>query len=79
MKTTYKKIRMNSYSFPEHVAISDAARNLITKILNLDPLKRPNLDDMMAHPFLNTGSVIPKSMPLSTLACPPSANYLKQF
>ena len=23
VKTTYKKIRMNSYSFPEHVPISD--------------------------------------------------------
>ena len=33
VKTTYKKIKMNSYSFPEHVPISDAARNLITRIL----------------------------------------------
>tara|TARA_B110000503_G_C6856339_1_gene292990 strand:- start:196 stop:375 length:180 start_codon:yes stop_codon:yes gene_type:complete len=46
VKTTYKKIRMNSYSFPEHVSISDQARNLITKILNLDPTKRPNLEDI---------------------------------
>ena len=34
VKTTYKKIRMNSYNFPEHIIISDSARNLITKILN---------------------------------------------
>tara|TARA_B110000503_G_C6964641_1_gene336585 strand:- start:381 stop:560 length:180 start_codon:yes stop_codon:yes gene_type:complete len=47
VKTTYKKIRMNSYSFPEHVPISDPARNLITKILNLDPTKRPNLEDIL--------------------------------
>ena len=47
VKTTYKKIRMNSYSFPEHVPISDAAKNLITKILNLDPTKRPNLDEIL--------------------------------
>jgi polo-like kinase 1 len=40
VKTTYKKIKMNSYSFPEHVPISDAAKSLITKILNLDPTKR---------------------------------------
>ena len=38
---------MNSYSFPEHVPISDPARNLITKILNLDPSKRPNLEDIL--------------------------------
>ena len=37
---------MNSYSFPEHVSISDQARNLITKILNLYPTKRPNLEDI---------------------------------
>jgi len=46
VKTTYKKIRMNNYSFPDHVPISDNARNLISKILNLDPIKRPTLDDI---------------------------------
>jgi polo-like kinase 1 len=49
VKSTYKKIRMNSYSFPENVPISDQARNLITKILNLDPLKRPSLDEILGH------------------------------
>ena len=77
VKTTYKKIRMNSYSFPDHVPISDSARNLISKILILDPTKRPNLDEILSHQFLNTGTSIPKFMPLSTLACPPSANYVK--
>lgn len=77
VKTTYKKIRMNSYSFPDHVPISDPARNLITRILNLDPTKRPSLDEIMSHSFLNTSNGIPKTMPLSTLACPPSANYIK--
>jgi serine/threonine protein kinase len=70
---------MNSYSFPEHVPISDSARNLITKILNLDPTKRPNLDEILGHQFLNNGGSIPRSLPLSTLACPPSANYIKQY
>jgi polo-like kinase 1 len=60
VKTTYKKIRMNSYNFPEHVIISDNARNLITKILHLEPTKRPNLDEIMAHPFMNSGGMIPK-------------------
>ena len=46
VKSTYKKIKMNSYSFPEHILISDIARNLITKILNLDPTKRPTLDEI---------------------------------
>lgn len=30
VKTTYRRIRMNSYSFPEHVLISDAAKDLIS-------------------------------------------------
>jgi polo-like kinase 1 len=42
--TTYKKIRMNGYSFPEHVMISEACKNLITKILVLDSSKSPNLE-----------------------------------
>lgn len=87
VKTTYKKIRLNSYTFPEHVLISDSAKNIITKILHLDPTKRPTLDEIMAHPFMNTGGTIPKYsiinilrvLPLSTLACPPSASYNKQF
>jgi polo-like kinase 1 len=60
VKTTYKKIRMNSYSFPEHVIISDAAKNIITKILNLEPTKRPTLEEIMTHPFMNNGGQIPK-------------------
>ena len=93
VKTTYKKIKMNSYSFPvknpfffmfnacfflkDHTAISDSARTLITKILVLDPTKRPTLDEMLASSFLNNVTYIPKALPLSTLACPPSTSFLK--
>jgi len=79
VKTTYKKIKMNSYSFPDHVQLSDAAKGLITRILNLDPARRPTLDEMLQHPFINHGGTIPKLLPVSTLACPPSASYLRQF
>jgi len=79
VKTTYKKIRMNSYSFPEHVPLSESAKGLITKILNLDPSRRPSLDEILDHPFMNHGGSIPKLLPVSTIACPPSASYIKQF
>ena len=46
VKTTYIKIKKNSYSFPEHVTITENAKNLITKILNLDPSRRPTLDEI---------------------------------
>ena len=55
VKTTYKKIRMNNYSFPDSVSISDNARNLITKILVLDPSKRPTLEEISNSPWLNSG------------------------
>ena len=41
---TYEKIRKGIYSFPENIKLSDDCKNLITKIFNLDPSKRPNLD-----------------------------------
>lgn len=70
---------MGAYSFPEHIPLSDNVKNLISKILQLDPLKRPTLDEIISHPFLNNGKGFPRFLPLSTLACPPSKNYLLQF
>ena len=78
VKSTYKKIRAGQYTFPEHVTISDNAKNLITKILQLDPSKRPTLDEILDHPFMSSNS-IPKTLPRSTLACPPSKGYIEQF
>jgi len=79
VKATYRRIRQNSYSFPDHINISDAARDLITRILTGDPKRRPNLDEIMAHDFVNHGGTIPKNLPQSFLACPPSAQYVRQF
>jgi polo-like kinase 1 len=79
VKTTYKRIRMNMYSFPENVPISDAARDIITKILNTDPSKRPKIDEIMDHPFIRHEGTIPRLLPASTLACPPSSTYIRQF
>jgi polo-like kinase 1 len=47
VKTTYKRIRMNAYNFPDQVAITDAARDIITQILNNDPSKRPTVDEIL--------------------------------
>jgi len=77
VKTTYQKIKANNYSFPDHVPLSEPAKNIIRQILLRDPLKRLTLDDILAHPFLNHGGTIPKLLPVSTLACPPSASYIK--
>jgi serine/threonine protein kinase len=51
------------------VNVSQNAKNLISKILVLDPSKRLNLDQIMAHPFMNSNK-IPKSIPSSALSAP---------
>lgn len=79
VKTTYKRIKMNAYSFPETIQISEAAKNLISDILVTDPSKRPSIDTIHAHDFFNQGTSIPKSLPSSTLACPPSLSYIRQY
>ena len=79
VKSTYKKIKMGSYSFPEHVPLSDNSKNIISKLLSLDPTKRPNLDEIVSSPFIANGDNIPRTLPLSSLACPPSGTYTKQF
>ena len=79
VKSTYKKIKMGAFSYPEHMPISENVKDVINKTLCLDPSKRLKLDEILAHPFLNFGNNLPKFQPLSTLACPPSGNYLKQY
>ena len=77
VKTTYKRIKMNAYTFPENAIISEAAKNLISQILVLDPAKRPTLDQILTHDFFNQGTSIPKLLPTSTLACTPSLSYIR--
>lgn len=79
VKTTYKRIKINAYSFPEHVTISSAAKSLIHKILNLQPEKRPTLDEILNHEFLANHNCLPRLLPISTLACPPSSSFVKQY
>ena len=76
VKATYDRIKKNSYSFPEHVQISDAAKDLITRILSKDPARRPVLDEILTHDFFNQGN-IPKTLPQSFLACPPTPQYIR--
>ena len=78
VKLTYRRIKMNAYSFPEGVQISKEARDVISDILINDPASRPSLDDLLAHPFM-CKNPLPKLLPASSLAVPPSSAYLKQF
>ena len=78
-KETYKRIRLKNYSFPQNAKLSEPAKELIQNILVLEPHKRPSLDDILKSDFMNMGTSIPKTMPQSTVACPPNSNFIKQY
>ena len=71
VKLTYNKIRKNNYKFPEG-SINESAKDLISKILVSDPMKRPTIDEILSHDWMVSPDNIPKVLPASTLACPPS-------
>lgn len=79
VKTTYRRIKMNAYSFPDSVQLSDQSRSLITRVLISDPTKRPTLEDILSHEFFQQGNPIPPLMPISTLSVPPPSSFLKQY
>ena len=79
VKTTYNKIKKADFSFPITCKISLAAKNIIKKILILDPKKRPTLNNILSDEFFNLGIAIPKLLPLTTLALPPTPEYIKKF
>lgn len=78
VKTTYNKIRMCNYSFPDSIPISKIAKNFISKMLQLEPSKRLTVDEILNHEFF-TMNPFPKTLPISCLACPPNANFMKKF
>ena len=79
IKTTYKKIRMNNFSFPEHFKVNILAQNLITKIFNLDPEKRPSLDMILADEYYQIFDKIPEFIPIASLACPPTEKFISLY
>ena len=78
VKLTYRRIKMNAYSFPDTISLSEDLKDLISSILVNDPMARPSLDDILNSNFFAKNTV-PKLLPASTLAVPPSSSYLKQF
>jgi polo-like kinase 1 len=79
VKKTYDLIKRNAYSFPDYPNISKEAKSLITQILKLDPKRRPTLSEILKHEFFYTNTSIPKLLPVSTLAVPPSEAYIKKY
>merc|ERR1719253_1603650 len=63
VKTTYKRIRINQYTFPDSVRISEQVKDLIGAILRTDPRSRPSLDEILASPWFQGAQRVPPSMP----------------
>jgi len=64
VKSTYQRILANQYSFPSHIPISEHAKDLISRMLQTLPDKRPSLEYIQNHPFFtHDASKIPKSLP----------------
>ena len=78
-KIICKKIKMNSYKFPDNIKVDPSAKKLISSLLNLDPSKRPSLDAIVEHDFFKIYHSIPLILPLSTLSCPLSKKYISDF
>lgn len=62
-KTTYRKILKANYAFPSNVVVSETAKDLIKRILVLEPQKRPTLDEILEHPFIRNNYTKSLSLP----------------
>ena len=72
-----KFIQNGVYLFPKSSFLSKEAKDLIQKILVLDPKKRLKLEDITNHEFFK--SKIPKALKKEFLFYAPSKKYYKQY
>ena len=77
VKKTYKKIKECQYTFNEDIHVSSTAKNLIGKVLVVDPSKRLTLEQILAHPFISH-SKVPKQLPVSVLTQAPPRSMQEQ-
>lgn len=78
VKKTYRRIKLNDYQFPDYPTISDDAKDLISKLLVLEPVNRPSIGEILEFTFFTKNS-IPSTLPLSTLAVPPSPSFTGRY
>lgn len=75
LKETYARISKCDYNLPPN--LNKNASSLITKMLQFDPKKRPQISEIMKADFFTTG-YMPKKLPASCLTMAPrfdSINY----
>ncbi|KAK0548503.1 Cell cycle serine/threonine-protein kinase cdc5/MSD2 [Tilletia horrida] len=72
----YEKIKKNEYEIPEEAAISDDSKDLIRKILTLDPAERPSLIEIMNHSWFRCGT-FPTYVPPTAVEGDPYIPYIE--
>jgi polo-like kinase 1 len=75
---TYKKITVGKITFPDDLALHPFAKSFILDCLTVDPVHRLNLTGMLRHNFL-AAAALPTQLPVSSLICPPSDQFVAQF
>jgi len=68
LKDTYTRIKKNEYHIPSRVG--PLARNLIQRLLQHEPAKRPNVADILKDDFMTMG-FLPTRLPVSCLTMAP--------
>uniref|UniRef100_A0A7S1BAX8 Serine/threonine-protein kinase PLK n=1 Tax=Corethron hystrix TaxID=216773 RepID=A0A7S1BAX8_9STRA len=76
VKSTYKRILSNKYSFPSGLNLSDTARDLVSSMLQTNPSQRPSLETVRNHPFFFE-TPVPISLPTMCLTKAPPMEELQ--
>ncbi len=77
-QTTYTRIRQAAYSFPEHLNLSRACKELISGLLVPDPEQRFSLDQVKASRFMQPRYAVPRLLPVSSLTAPLSQSFVER-
>ncbi|KAK4337041.1 hypothetical protein RND71_043389 [Anisodus tanguticus] len=70
LKDTYKRIRYNTYTFPNN--INEEIKIFIQKMLQSNPKDRPSMKDVLNDPYMK--NYTPSSLPVSCLTMAPRLN-----
>lgn len=71
VEQTYENIKNNRYIFPAGIQVSLAAKDLINRVLVIDPARRLSLSEILQHEFMVFPEGVPHKLPVSSLAVPP--------
>ena len=73
-----KLIMEKDFTFPDKPKISNVAKDLINQILEKDPKKRPNLNQILFHDFFHIGT-FPEFPNIETLVKGPNLDEIKTY